>query len=40
MMGWNDGWTVVVVADPDCLERTWNVCRSYNRWGGLVWESD
>ena len=35
--GVNDGWTVVV-ADPDCW-RTWNV-QIYNRWGGLVWESD
>lgn len=35
--GYNDGW-VVVVADPDCW-RTWNV-QIYNRWGGLVWESN
>jgi gliding motility-associated-like protein len=35
--GVNDGWTVVV-ADPDCW-RTWNM-QIYNRWGGLVWESD
>ena len=35
--GYNDGWAVVV-ADPDCW-RTWHV-QIYNRWGGLVWESN
>jgi gliding motility-associated-like protein len=35
--GYNDGWAVVV-ADPDCW-RTWNV-QIFNRWGGLVWESN
>ena len=32
-----DGWALVL-ADPDCW-RTWNV-QIYNRWGGLVWESN
>jgi gliding motility-associated-like protein len=35
--GYNDGWAVIV-ADPDCW-RTWNV-QIFNRWGGLVWESN
>ena len=35
--GINDGWTVTV-ADPDCW-RSWYVA-VYNRWGGLVWESE
>tara|TARA_B100000575_G_scaffold215765_1_gene176482 strand:+ start:3114 stop:6044 length:2931 start_codon:yes stop_codon:yes gene_type:complete len=35
--GLNDGWAVLV-ADPDCW-RTWNV-QIFNRWGGLVWESN
>ena len=35
--GINDGWTVTV-ADPDCW-RSWYVA-VYNRWGGLIWESE
>ena len=35
--GLNDGWEIVIT-DESCW-RTWNV-QIYNRWGGLVWESN